>query len=33
MDRIFPSFEFVKCYIDDIMVFSTIQKKHRAHLI
>jgi hypothetical protein len=33
MDRIFSGLEFVKCYIDDIVVFSTSQKKHRAHLI
>jgi hypothetical protein len=33
MDRIFYGLEFVKCYIDDIVVFSTSQKKHRAHLI
>jgi hypothetical protein len=33
MDRIFSSLEFVKCYIDDIVVFSTSQKKHRAYLI
>jgi hypothetical protein len=33
MDRIFYGLEFVKCYIDDIMVFSTSQKKHRTHLI
>jgi hypothetical protein len=33
MDRIFSGLEFVKCHIDDIVVFSTSQKKHRAHLI
>jgi hypothetical protein len=33
MDMIFSSLEFVKCYIDDIVVFSTSQKKHRVHLI
>ena len=33
MDKIFSSLEFVKCYIDDIVVFSTNQKKHRAYLI
>jgi hypothetical protein len=33
MDRIFSGLEFVKCYIDNIIVFSTSQKKHRAHLI
>jgi hypothetical protein len=33
MDRIFFGLEFVKCYIDDIVVFNTSQKKHRAHLI
>jgi hypothetical protein len=30
---IFSGLEFVKCYIDDIVVFSTSQKKHRVHLI
>jgi hypothetical protein len=33
IDRIFSGLEFVKCYIDDIMVFSISEKKHRAHLI
>ena len=33
IDRIFSSLEFVKCYIDDIVVFSTSQKKHRAYLL
>jgi hypothetical protein len=33
MDRIFSGLKFVKCYIDDIVVFSTSQKKHRTHLI
>jgi hypothetical protein len=33
MDRIFSSLEFMKYYIDDIVVFSTSQKKHRTHLI
>ena len=33
MDRIFSGLEFVKYYIDDIVVFNTSQKKHRAHLI
>jgi hypothetical protein len=33
MDWIFSGLEFVKCYIDDIVVFSTSQKKHRAYLI
>jgi hypothetical protein len=32
MDRVFSGLEFVRCYIDDIIVFSTSQKKHRAHL-
>jgi hypothetical protein len=32
MDRIFSGLEFVRCYNDDIIVFSTNQKKHRAHL-
>jgi hypothetical protein len=33
MDMIFSGLEFVKYYIDDIMVISTNQKKHRAQLI
>jgi hypothetical protein len=33
MDRISSGLEFVKCYIDDIVVFSMSQKKHRTHLI
>jgi hypothetical protein len=33
MDRIFSGLEFVKCYVDDIVVFSTSQKKHRTYLI
>jgi hypothetical protein len=32
MDRVFLGLEFVRCYIDDIIVFSTSQKKHRVHL-
>jgi hypothetical protein len=32
MDRVFSGLEFVKCYIDDIIVFSTSSQKHRAHL-
>jgi hypothetical protein len=32
MDRVFLGLEFVRYYIDDIIVFSTSQKKHRAHL-
>jgi hypothetical protein len=32
MDRVFSGLEFVRCYIDDIIVFSTSRKKHRAHL-
>jgi hypothetical protein len=32
MDRVFLGLEFVRCYIDDIIIFSTSQKKHRAHL-
>jgi hypothetical protein len=31
MDRVFSGLEFVRCYIDDIIVFSTSKKKHRAH--
>jgi hypothetical protein len=33
MDRVFSGLEFVRCYIDDIIVFSTSQKKHRTHLM
>jgi hypothetical protein len=32
MDRVFSGLEFVRCDIDDIIVFSTSQKKHRAYL-
>jgi hypothetical protein len=32
MDRVFSGLKFVKCYIDDIIVFSTSSQKHRAHL-
>ena len=32
IDRVFSGLEFLRCYIDDIIVFSTSQKKHRAHL-
>jgi hypothetical protein len=32
MDRVFSGLEFVRCYIDDIFVFSTSKKKHRVHL-
>jgi hypothetical protein len=32
MDQVFSGLEFVRCYIDDIIVFSTSKKKHRAHL-
>jgi hypothetical protein len=32
MDRVFLGLEFVKCYIDDIIVFSTSTQKHRTHL-
>jgi hypothetical protein len=32
MDRVFSGLEFMKCYIDDIIVFSTSSQKHRAHL-
>jgi hypothetical protein len=32
MDRVFLGLEFVKCYIDDIIVFSTSVQKHRTHL-
>jgi hypothetical protein len=32
MDRVFSGLEFVRCYIDDIIVFSTSQMRHRTHL-
>jgi hypothetical protein len=32
MDRVFSGLECVKCYIDDIIVFSTSSQKHRAYL-
>jgi hypothetical protein len=32
MDRVFSGLEFVKYYIDDIIVFSTNTQKHRTHL-
>jgi hypothetical protein len=32
MDRVFSGLEFVNCYIDDIIVFSTSAQKHRTHL-
>jgi hypothetical protein len=32
IDRVFSGLEFVKCYIDDIIVFSTSPQKHRTHL-
>ena len=32
MDRIFSGLDFVKCYIDDIIVYSMNQNQHRAHL-
>jgi hypothetical protein len=32
MDRVFSGLEFVRYYIDDIIVFSTSKKKHRVHL-
>jgi hypothetical protein len=32
MERVFSALEFVRCYINDISVFSTSKKKHRAHL-
>jgi hypothetical protein len=31
-NRVFSGLEFVKYYIDDIIVFSTSSQKHRAHL-
>jgi hypothetical protein len=33
IDRIFSGLEFVKCYIDDTVVFSMSKKKHRTYLI
>jgi hypothetical protein len=33
MDRVFSGFGFVRCYIDDIIVFSKRQQEHRAHLV
>jgi hypothetical protein len=32
MDRVYSGLKFVRCYIDDIIAFSTSKKKHRAHL-
>jgi hypothetical protein len=32
MDQVFSGLEFVKSYIDDIIVFSTSTQKHRTHL-
>lgn len=32
MDRIFSGLDFVKCYIDDIIVYNMNQIQHRAHL-
>jgi hypothetical protein len=32
MDRVFSGLEFVKYYINDIIVFSTSAQKHRTHL-
>jgi hypothetical protein len=32
MDRVFSGLEFVRCYIDDISVFSTSSQKQRTHL-
>jgi hypothetical protein len=32
LDRVFSGLEVVKCYIDDIIVFSTSSQKHRTHL-
>jgi putative transposase len=32
MDQVFSGLEFVKCYIDDIIVFSTSPQKHRTQL-
>ena len=32
MDRVFAGLPFVKCYIDDILVFSENVKEHQKHL-
>ncbi|CAM6086541.1 unnamed protein product [Calypogeia fissa] len=32
MDRILAGLEFVRCYIDDILVFSSTVKEHQTHL-
>jgi hypothetical protein len=32
MDQVFLGLEFVRCYIDDIIVFSTSPQKHRTQL-
>jgi hypothetical protein len=33
MDRVFSGLEFVRYYIDDIIIFSTSQKKYRVYLM
>ena len=33
MDRVFLGLDFVKCYIDDIIVYSKNQRQHRLHLM
>ncbi|CAM6113825.1 unnamed protein product [Calypogeia fissa] len=32
MDRILAGLDFVRCYIDDILVFSTTVEEHQVHL-
>ncbi|CAM6087471.1 unnamed protein product [Calypogeia fissa] len=32
MDRILAGLEFVRCYIDDILVFSSTVEEHQTHL-
>jgi len=32
MDRILAGLDFVRCYIDDIMVYSDIVEEHHIHL-
>jgi hypothetical protein len=33
MDQVFSGLEFVRYYIDDIIIFSTSQKKYRVYLM
>jgi hypothetical protein len=32
MDQVFASLDFVKCHIDDIIVFISTMEKHAHHL-